>query len=86
MLPLQLFPHNSQSLTEKTGLPGGSVVVNPPAMQETWVRSLGLEDPLEEEMTTYSSTLAEKVPWTDKPGGLQSIGSDKESDTTERLI
>ena len=34
-------------------------------------------------MTTYSSTLAEKVPWTDKPGGLQSIGSDKESDMTE---
>ena len=74
MLPLQLFPRNSQSLTEKTGLPGGSVVVNPPAMQETWVRSLGLEDPLEEEMTTYSSNLVWEISWTEEPGRLQSRG------------
>ena len=44
------------------------------AMQETWVRSLGQEDPLEKEMATYSSTLAWKIPWTEKPGRLQSMG------------
>ena len=45
-----------------------------PAMQETWVRSLGQEDPLEKEMATHSSTLAWKIPWTEKPGRLQSMG------------
>ena len=45
-----------------------------PAMQETWVRSLGQEDPLEKEMATHSSTLARKIPWTEKPGRLQSTG------------
>ena len=45
-----------------------------PAMQETWVRSLGQEDPLEKEMATHSSTLAWKTPKTDKPGRLQSTG------------
>ena len=44
------------------------------AMQETWVRSLGQEDPLEKEMATHSSTLAWKIPWTEKPGRLQSMG------------
>ena len=39
-------------------------------MQETWVRSLGQEDPLEEGMTTYSSILAQRIPWTEEPGGL----------------
>ena len=43
-------------------------------MEETWVRSLGWEDPLEEEMATHSSTLAQKIPWTEEPGGLQSMG------------
>ena len=43
-------------------------------MQETWVQSLGREDPLEEEMATHSSTLAWKIPWTEEPGGLQSMG------------
>ena len=52
-------------------------------MQETWVRSLGREDLLEEEMATHSSILAWKIPWTEKPGGLQSMGS-QELDTTER--
>ena len=41
-----------------------------PAMQETWVRSLGQEDPLEKEMATHSSTLAWELAWTEKPGGL----------------
>ena len=43
---------------------------NPPAMQETWVQSLGQEDPLEEEMATHSSILTWKVAWTEEPGGL----------------
>ena len=46
-----------------------------PAVQETWVRSLGQEDLLEKEMATHSSTLAWKIPWTEKPGRLQSMGS-----------
>ena len=45
-----------------------------PTMRETWVRSLGWEDPLEKEMATHSSTLAWKIPWTEKPGRLQSMG------------
>ena len=53
-----------------------------PAMQETWVQSLGPEDPLEKEMATHSSTLAWKIPWMEEPGGLQSTGSQK-SDLTE---
>ena len=47
---------------------------NLPAMQETWVQSLGWEDPLEEEMATPSSTLAWRTPWTEEPGGLQFVG------------
>ena len=50
------------------------MVKNPPAMQETWVRSLGWEDPLEKEMATHSSILAWRIPWTEEPGGLQSMG------------
>ena len=45
--------------------------------QETWVQSLGWEDPLEEEMTTHSSILAWNIPWTKEPGGLQSMGSQR---------
>ena len=45
-----------------------------PAMRETWVRSLGQEDPLEKEMATHSSILAWRIPWTEEPGGLQSTG------------
>ena len=54
-----------------------------PAMWETWVRSLGREDPLEKEMATHSSILAWRISWTEELGGLQSTGR-KESDTTER--
>ena len=46
-----------------------------PAMQETWVRSLGWEDPLRKEMATHSSFLAWEITWTEEPGGLQSRGS-----------
>ena len=56
-------------------------VKNPPAMLETWVQFLGWEDPLEKEMATHSSILAWKIPRTEEPGRLQSIGS-QESDTT----
>ena len=54
---------------------GGSVVKNPPAMQETWIQSLDQDDPLEEEMATHSSVLAWRIPWTEEPGGPQSMGS-----------
>ena len=57
-------------------------VKNLPAVQETWVRSLGWEDPLEKEMATHSSMLAWKTPWTEEPGGLQSMRL-QESDMTK---
>ena len=57
------------------GFPGGSVVKNPPAVQEAEVQPLVLEDPLEEEMTTHSSILAWNIPWKEEPSRLQSIGS-----------
>ena len=53
------------------------MVKNPPAMQETWVRSLGWEDPLEEGTATHSSILAWKIPWTEEPCRLQSMGSQR---------
>ena len=55
-----------------------------PPMWETWVQSLGREDPLEKEMATHSSILAWRIPWMEEPGRLQSMGR-KASDTTERL-
>ena len=56
-----------------------------PAMWETWVRFLGQEDPLEKEMATYSSILTWEIPWTEKSGGLQSMGITKELDTIWQL-
>ena len=50
------------------------MVTNLPAMQETWVRNLGWEDPLENEMATHSSILAWGIPWTEEPGRLQCMG------------
>ena len=61
-----------------TRLPGGSAVKNPPAVQETQemrVGSLGREDTLQEGTATHSSVLAWRIPWTEEPGGLQSMGS-----------
>ena len=58
------------------------VVKNPPAMQETWVQSLGQEDPLEKGVVTHSSILALRIPWTEEPGRLQSRGL-RELDTIE---
>ena len=60
------------------------MVKNLPAVQETWFQSLGQKDPLEEGMATYSSILAWRIPWTEEPGGLQSMGCRKASDTTEQ--
>ena len=53
------------------------MVKNQPAMQETQVQSLGGEDPPEEEMATHSSILAGIIPWTEEPGGLQLVGSQR---------
>ena len=53
------------------------MVNNLPAMQETWVLSLGQEDPLEKGMATHSSTRAWEVPWIEEPGGLQFMGSQR---------
>ena len=79
------IPGSGRSAGEGIGYPlqysWASLVVqlvkNPPAMQETWVRSLGWKDPLREEMATHSSILAWKIPWTEKPGKLQSYGVTK---------
>ena len=56
------------------GFPDGAVVKNPPAMQDTWVWSLGQEVPLPKEMAAHPRILAWEIPRTEKPGGLQSIG------------
>ena len=65
----------------KENIPGASLmaqtVKNLSAMQETLVRSLGQKDPLEKGMATHSSILAWRVPWTEEPGGLQSMGSQR---------
>ena len=58
----------------KLGFTGGSVVKNLPATQETQVPFLGWENSLEKEMATHSSILAWEIPWTEEPGGLQSVG------------
>ena len=62
------------------GFPGGSAVKKPPANAgdaETWVQFLDQEDPLKEETATHSSILAWKIPWTEKPGRLQPMGSQR---------
>ena len=61
-------------VSQNQGFPGGSVVKNLPEMQETWVRSLGGEDPLEMGMATHSSILACRSPWTEETGELQYMG------------
>ena len=63
--------------TQISGFPGGSVVKNLPAVQETWARSLGQEDPLEKEMATHSSILAWEIPWARSLVGCSLLGSQK---------
>ena len=72
----QLCIQNNCTLTYKHSLVA-QTVKNLPIMQEAWVRSLGQEDPLEKEMATHSSVFAWKIPWTDEPGALQSMGSQR---------
>ena len=60
------------------GFTRSSAVKNPPAMQETQVWTLGWGDPLQKEITTYSSIFVWEIPWTEEPGGLQSMGSQRE--------
>ena len=55
------------------------MVKNPPPVQETSIRPLSREDPLEKEMATHSSILAWRIPWTEEPGGLQSMGSQSQT-------
>ena len=71
------YPFNSTSFVAQ-------LVKNLAAMQETWVPSLGREDPLEKGMATHFSILAWRSPWTEEPGGLQSIGSLTKSRTRLR--
>ena len=59
------------------GFPGGSAGKNLPAIREIWVQSLGWGDPLGEGMATHSSILAWRIPWTEEPGSLQSLGVTK---------
>ena len=65
--------HHLPATKMKGGVPGGSVVKNLPGKQEMQVRSLSWEDPLEKEMVTHSSILSGRIPWTEEPGGLQSM-------------
>ena len=76
LFPLMLF---RDSLVAQT-------VKNSPAMQETRIRSLGWEDPLEKGMATHSSVLAWRIPWTKESGGLQSMGSQRVGHNGEMII
>ena len=77
-----LIPGSGRSAGEGIGYPlqyswaslVAELVKNLSAMQETWVQSLGWEDPLEKEKATHSSILAWRIPWTEEPGRLQSMG------------
>ena len=70
----QRVRHDWATLVSVSVFLGVSAVKYPPAKQEMWVRSLGWGDPLEKEMVTHSSILAWEIPWTEEPGGLQSMG------------
>ena len=61
-------------LQDSWASPGVQLIKNLPALWKTWVPSLGWDDPLEEGMATHSSILAWRIPWTEEPGGLQSMG------------
>ena len=65
------------TFTHQQGFPGGSDGKESAYSVETWVRSLGGKDPLVQEMATYSSILAQRIPWTEEPGRLQFMGSQR---------
>ena len=65
------------AVQQKLSFPNGSVVKNPPALQEIQVESLGQEDPLEEGMVFHPRILVWRIPWTEGSGGMQSIGSQR---------
>ena len=73
----QLHDDLDYDLLTSQGFPGGSVVKNPRAMQDTWVRSLSREDPLEKRMATHSSILVWRTLWIEETVGLQSMGSQR---------
>ena len=74
---INAFKHICFLHTSSYYLLRGSSIKNPPAMQEPQVQSLAQEDPLEKEMAIHSSILAWEIPWTEEPGGLQSMGSQR---------
>ena len=61
------------------------MIKNLPAMQETWVQSLGHKDPLEKEIAAHSSIFTWEIPWTEEPGGLESMGSKKSATEQQQL-
>ena len=75
---LKRLSSSSSSSNHEEGFPAGSDH-NLPALQETWVQSLGREDPLKKEMATHSSILAWRITWIEEPGGLQSMGSQSQT-------
>ena len=75
-LIIELTPQGWASLVAQA-------IKNPPAIQETGVRSLSQEDPLEEEMATHSSILAWRIPWTEEPGRMQSMGLQSQTQLSE---
>ena len=77
LAPCVGFTVPPQSQMPLFSFPIAQTVKNLPAMQETWVQSLGQEDPLEKEMAIHSSILAWRIPWTEEPAGLQSRGSQR---------
>ena len=72
-----MFLHLAVKIMFLLGLLVAQTVKNLPAMQETQIRSLSWEDPLEKEMAAHSSVLAWRIPWTEEPGRLQSMGSQR---------
>ena len=74
--PAKLYFQTDPSENVKNSLVA-QIVKNLPAVQETWIQSLGQEDPLEKRKATHSSILAWRIPWTEEPGGLQSTGSQR---------
>jgi len=75
--PILVCPSPLTSFVPTMSSLSGLAVKNLPAMQETWVQSLGQEDPLEKEMATHSSIFAWRIPWSEEPSKLQSVGSQK---------